>query len=548
MAAVGICGTDLHQVKGEFRRPTPMVLGHEGAGVVEEVGGAVTRVAPGRRGRALLGAVVRRVRRLPARAPGDVPRPQRGHPERDAARRDDRDVVPGRDGLPRHRDRVPRRARGRLRAGRAAAAGAGIPFDQAALLGCAVLTGVGAVLYAARVAPGVVGARDRRGRRRAVRRAGRADRRRRPTIVVCDPVDARLDAARRAGATHVAIPDGLRDVMRDALPDGADYGVRRGGRPRDDRDGAPLHARRRHRRDRRPAGAGAPARPRPVRADPEGEEAHRDAVRLGGPGRVAPGDAGARPRGQARARLVGRAVVPARRGERRGRGEPGRRGRARPRAARRLSGSRVAPPEARSTAPARPPPGARRASGRARAAARPGRRDRAGRSSPRSRRAASRATSRRLSRAPSQVRSSSSVSDSACAVRSSSCERRAASRRGAWRRRGARSPRSPRRRRRTPGGRAGRGSARRRRARRAAAPGSAARTSRSSAGSRTRYEPSRRRSMPRRTAQSCCIVAQSPCACSRETSSSAFSRVPDETAALPSWCTCSISRVAFVRE
>ena len=31
MAAVGICGTDLHQVKGEFRRPTPIVLGHEGA-------------------------------------------------------------------------------------------------------------------------------------------------------------------------------------------------------------------------------------------------------------------------------------------------------------------------------------------------------------------------------------------------------------------------------------------------------------------------------------------------------------------------------------
>ena len=38
MVAVGICGTDLHQVKGEFRRPTPMVLGHEGAGVVEAGG------------------------------------------------------------------------------------------------------------------------------------------------------------------------------------------------------------------------------------------------------------------------------------------------------------------------------------------------------------------------------------------------------------------------------------------------------------------------------------------------------------------------------
>ncbi len=47
MAAVGICGTDLHQVKGEFRRPTPMVLGHEGAGIVEAVGASVTRVRPG---------------------------------------------------------------------------------------------------------------------------------------------------------------------------------------------------------------------------------------------------------------------------------------------------------------------------------------------------------------------------------------------------------------------------------------------------------------------------------------------------------------------
>jgi D-arabinose 1-dehydrogenase-like Zn-dependent alcohol dehydrogenase len=26
MAAVGICGTDLHQVRGEWQRPTPMVL------------------------------------------------------------------------------------------------------------------------------------------------------------------------------------------------------------------------------------------------------------------------------------------------------------------------------------------------------------------------------------------------------------------------------------------------------------------------------------------------------------------------------------------
>ena len=49
MAAVGICGTDLHQIKGEWQRPTPMVLGHEGAGVVEVVGEDVTGLAPGDR-------------------------------------------------------------------------------------------------------------------------------------------------------------------------------------------------------------------------------------------------------------------------------------------------------------------------------------------------------------------------------------------------------------------------------------------------------------------------------------------------------------------
>ena len=47
MAAVGICGTDLHMVKGEWERPTPMVLGHEGSGVVEAVGDGVESVAVG---------------------------------------------------------------------------------------------------------------------------------------------------------------------------------------------------------------------------------------------------------------------------------------------------------------------------------------------------------------------------------------------------------------------------------------------------------------------------------------------------------------------
>src|SRR5688500_17404077 len=49
MAAVGVCGTDLHSYKGEWNRPTPIVLGHEGAGVVEADGGDVEDVAEGDR-------------------------------------------------------------------------------------------------------------------------------------------------------------------------------------------------------------------------------------------------------------------------------------------------------------------------------------------------------------------------------------------------------------------------------------------------------------------------------------------------------------------
>src|SRR5918995_3240280 len=51
-----------------------------------------------------------------------------------------------------------------------------------------------------------------------------------------------------------------------------------------------------------------------------------------------------------------------------------------------------------------------------------------------------------------------------------------------------------------------------------------------------------------RAHEGCSIVAHRPWACSRATSASAFSRVPSDTAALPSWCTCSMSRVAFSRE
>lgn len=45
----GLCHSDIHVAHGDFPAYLPMVLGHEGAGVIEEVGPGVTRVAPGDR-------------------------------------------------------------------------------------------------------------------------------------------------------------------------------------------------------------------------------------------------------------------------------------------------------------------------------------------------------------------------------------------------------------------------------------------------------------------------------------------------------------------
>jgi S-(hydroxymethyl)glutathione dehydrogenase/alcohol dehydrogenase len=49
MRAAGVCHSDLHTYKGELRTVPPVVLGHEGAGVVERVGPGVTKVQPGDR-------------------------------------------------------------------------------------------------------------------------------------------------------------------------------------------------------------------------------------------------------------------------------------------------------------------------------------------------------------------------------------------------------------------------------------------------------------------------------------------------------------------
>ena len=44
MLAAGVCASDHHIMKGETSFPMPIVVGHEGAGIIEDIGENVTSV------------------------------------------------------------------------------------------------------------------------------------------------------------------------------------------------------------------------------------------------------------------------------------------------------------------------------------------------------------------------------------------------------------------------------------------------------------------------------------------------------------------------
>jgi Zn-dependent alcohol dehydrogenase len=229
MAAVGICGTDLHQIKGDWQRPTPMVLGHEGAGVVEAVGGDVSLVSVGdevvlswapscgtcvdcRRGRPAACTSLHRAIGSGTLVDGTTGMSQDGvtvYRGTATGCLAERVVVDERVALP---------------------VGGGVPLREAALLGCAALTGVGAALFAAGVTAGssvvVVGAGGVglfvvQG----ARIAGAT------TIVSVDPLEPRRAQALRLGATYATGPDELPELMKRLLPDGADFGFDAVGDP-----------------------------------------------------------------------------------------------------------------------------------------------------------------------------------------------------------------------------------------------------------------------------------------------------------------------------
>jgi S-(hydroxymethyl)mycothiol dehydrogenase len=190
--ASGVCHSDLHVVEHGWAHRLPVLLGHEGAGVVEAVGEGVESVAVG--DRVVLGW------RSPC---GRCRWCDRGDPRR---------------------CRTPPRARGRLRLGDGRELSAvlqlgtfatrtvvhekaavripdELPIEQACLIGCAVATGVGSALETAKVWPGArvavigcgaVGLSVVQG----ARIAGAEE------IYAIDLDERKVQAARRFGATH----------------------------------------------------------------------------------------------------------------------------------------------------------------------------------------------------------------------------------------------------------------------------------------------------------------------------------------------------------
>ena len=214
VSAAGVCHSDLHLANGALGEGRwPMVLGHEGAGVVEEVGEGVTHVVPGDRVALCFVPSCRECRACRA-GRLNLCEPAGTNGVRGT-------LMDGTSRLRRADGTVLQHGlmtacfaeRAVVSAGGVVPLPPDLPLWQAALLGCGVMTGFGAVRNVARVRPGesvvVIGAGGV-GLQvlAAAKLAGAAP------IVVVDRDAAKLERARGRGADHVVDTSTEERVVR----------------------------------------------------------------------------------------------------------------------------------------------------------------------------------------------------------------------------------------------------------------------------------------------------------------------------------------------
>ncbi|MBI1802647.1 MAG: Zn-dependent alcohol dehydrogenase [Chloroflexi bacterium] len=220
----GVCHSDYHIMVGDLPYPMPVVLGHEGAGVVEKVGEGVTRLA-------VSDHVALNFRPFC----GHCKQCSTGHPNLcdnvELLRASCRLSQGGNPiahfiGVSCFAEQTTVHESGAIKVSK------DIPLDRVALVSCGVMTGVGAVLNTAKVMPGDtvavvgvggVGLNVIQGARLANA----------STIIAVDIHDNKLEMATTFGATHIvnsAKEDAIRRV-REIVRGGVDYAFEAIGLP-----------------------------------------------------------------------------------------------------------------------------------------------------------------------------------------------------------------------------------------------------------------------------------------------------------------------------
>jgi alcohol dehydrogenase len=232
IAAAGLCHSDLSVINGDRPRPLPMVLGHEAAGTVEEIGEGVTDLARGDH------VVLVFVPSCGHCAPCSEGRPALCEPGFAAnstgtllggARRLSRNGAPINHllGCAAFAEYATVSRRSLVKIDKA------LPLAEAALFGCAVMTGVGAVVNTAQMRAGAstavvglggVGLASVLGAKAAGARH----------IVAVDLSEDKLALARSLGATHTfnAAEADCIEKVREATSGGADFAFELAGSTR----------------------------------------------------------------------------------------------------------------------------------------------------------------------------------------------------------------------------------------------------------------------------------------------------------------------------
>ena len=218
-AAAGVCHSDLHFVEGSYSWELPTVLGHEAAGIVERVGAEVTTVKPGDHVITCLSAFCGQCEccltgHLSLCAGSTTRRRTGAKPRLSGA------------GEPIHQFfNLSAFAEQMLVHEHACTAiRPDMPLDRAALIGCAVTTGIGSVIHTANVRAGEtvavigcggVGLAAIQGA--VITGAGR--------IIAIDRVSSKLALAKSMGATDLvdASAGNIVECVRDLLPSGVHH-------------------------------------------------------------------------------------------------------------------------------------------------------------------------------------------------------------------------------------------------------------------------------------------------------------------------------------